>query len=459
MMFKRQVIWGLLGLLLLLAGCVRKSVPTDEVRDLAQIVESGVLRVVTMSGPMSYFSYKDNDMGYEYEFAKHLAEELGVEMQLLVVDNTEEMVASLLTGKADLIAYRLPCTTQNKDRVLFTKREYITNQVIVQCKSDTMVRNILDLNGKEVHVIKNSIYENRLRNINEEIGGDMIIVEADDSLTLDDLISQVAHKQIGITIADMDLARLDKTYFSNIDYSLEVSFPQRSAWAVSKEAVDLLYYINEWTANTQRKLYFSAIYRKYFEKSKYFESVGMVRINGRSRISSFDDIFRKYASIPGWDWRLLSAVAYKESKFDPNVISWAGACGLMQLMPSTAVSLGMTEEEFHNPDLNVKAGAMYIRKLERLFAGVEDREERIKFTLAAYNSGPGHIFDARALAEKHGKNPDVWSEVEPYVLLKADPEYYTDEVCKYGYCRGEETVDYVRIIWDKYEEYKTWAHK
>ena len=426
-------------------------------RDLPQIVESGVLRVVTMSGPMSYFNYKDNDMGYEYEFARHLCEELSVEMQLLVVDSPEEMVASVESGKADLIAYRLPYTTENKSRVLFTKREYITNQVIVQCKSDTMVHDILDLSGREVHVIKNSIYEDRLRNINEEIGGDMIIVEADDSLTLDDLISQVAHKQIAVTIADKDLARLDKTYFSNIDYSLEVSFPQRSAWAVNKHAESFAAYIDEWTANTQRKLYFSAIYRKYFEKSKYFESQGMIRINGRLHISSFDDLFKKYAKIPGWDWRLLAAVAYKESKFDPNVISWAGACGLMQLMPSTATSLGMTEDDFHNPDLNVKAGALYIRKLERLFADVENTEERLKFTLGAYNSGPGHIFDARALATKYGKNASLWSDVEEYVLLKADPEYYTDEVCKYGYCRGEETVDYVRIIWEKYEEYKTWA--
>ncbi|MBP5259442.1 MAG: transglycosylase SLT domain-containing protein [Paludibacteraceae bacterium] len=449
----------LLGCWLLL-GCSRQvSGEAVAYRDLTDIREAGVLRVVTLSGPISYFSYKDVDMGYEYEFAQHLCEELGVEMMLRVVGTTQELVAQIAEGQADLIAYRLPCTAENKEKVLFTERSYVANQVIVQCKSDSMAKTVFDLNGREVFVVPGSIYEERIQHLSDETGGGIVVREAPDSMNVDDLIAQTAHGTVPMTVADYDLARVNKTYFGNLDYSLEISFPQRSAWAVSKEAPELAAYINRWTRNTKGKLYFSAIYNKYFERSKYFESVGLARIHTGSRISSFDDLFRKYAPTAGWDWRLLAAVAYKESKFDPQVVSWAGACGLMQLMPSTARSLGLTDDDFHNPESSIKAGALYIRKMDRLFPGIDDPEQRAKFVLAAYNSGPGHVFDARALALKHEKNPDVWDDVAPFLLLKAEPEYYNDEVCKYGYCRGSETVDYVDVVWRKFQDYKSWVKR
>lgn len=430
----------------------------DDVVDLKQIKEIGKLRVITLFGPMSYFSYKDNDMGYEYEFARNLCKEIGVEMELIIAPDEETMVDMLVNGEGDLIAYRLPSTIEYKDKVSFTNREYITNQVIVQCKSDSMARDVLDLSGKVVHVKQNTIYADRLSNLNNEIGGGMEIVYAPDSVSIDDLIAQTAMHKISMTIADNDIARLNKTYFGNLNYDLDVSFPQRAAWAVSKNSPELLEYINNWSKNAKKKLYFSQIYRKYFEKSKYFEAAGLTRIPGRNQISSFDDYFRKYASIPSWDWRLLAAVAYKESKFDPQIVSWAGACGLMQLMPNTAISMGMTEDDFHVPELSIKAGAKYIKQLNNMFLSVQDPAERVKFVLASYNSGPGHIFDARALAEKYGKDPNIWyGNVETYIRLKSESTYYTDNICKFGYCRGNDIANYVDVVLSKYEEYKLWA--
>lgn len=431
----------------------KKSMP----RDLDDIIQSDTLIVATLYGPISYFSYKESEMGYEYEYVRFLCKELGVELKLKVAQNLNSLLEMLENSEVDLVAYRVPYTEENKSKIEFTKREYISNQVLVQSKSDTLITNVLQLSGKKITVVPNSIYSKRINFLNDEIGGGIDIVFASDTAKVEDLIADVAHHRVSYTFAEKDIARLNKTYFGNIDYNLDVSFPQRAAWCVSKKSPELLKYINEWVKNTSKSVRYSAIYNKYFEKSKYFESVGFKKIPNYNRISSYDDYFKLYSTIVGWDWRLLAAVAYKESKFDPTVTSWAGACGLMQIMPKTALSLGLTEEEFYDPEKNIRAAANYLNKMKKLFPNIEDEREKVKFVLASYNAGPGHIFDARALTLKAGKNPDSWDEVREYLRLKSNPEYYNDEVCKYGYCRGEEPINYVDAITTKYGEYILWA--
>lgn len=431
----------------------KKSMP----RDLDDIIQSDTLIVATLYGPISYFSYKESEMGYEYEYVRFLCKELGVELKLKVAQNLTSLLEMLENSEVDLVAYRVPYTEENKSKIEFTKREYISNQVLVQSKSDTLITNVLQLSGKKITVVPNSIYSKRINFLNDEIGGGIDIVFASDTAKVEDLIADVAHHRVSYTFAEKDIARLNKTYFGNIDYNLDVSFPQRAAWCVSKKSPELLKYINEWVKNTSKSVRYSAIYNKYFEKSKYFESVGFKKIPSYNRISSYDDYFKLYSTIVGWDWRLLAAVAYKESKFDPTVTSWAGACGLMQIMPKTALSLGLTEEEFYDPEKNIRAAAHYLNKMKKLFPNIEDEREKVKFVLASYNAGPGHIFDARALTLKAGKNPDSWDEVREYLRLKSNPEYYNDEVCKYGYCRGEEPINYVDAITTKYGEYILWA--
>lgn len=426
-------------------------------RDLSEIIDSDTLVVATLYGPISYFNYKESEMGYEYEFVKLLCKELKVGLKLHVAPTLASLLKMLENFEVDLVAYRVPYTEENKEKIEFTKREYISNQVLVQCKSDTMITDVLQLQGKQITVVPNSIYSHRINFLNDEIGGGIDIVYSPDTSKVEDLIAQVAHHKISYTFAEKDIARLNKTYFGNINYNVDVSFPQRAAWCVSKKSPQLLSYINEWVKNTSKSAKYSVIYNKYFEKSKYFESEGFKKIPSYNRISSYDEYFKSYAHIVGWDWRLLAAVAYKESKFNPNVTSWAGACGLMQIMPKTAKSLGLTEDEFYDPEKNIRAAAQYLKKMKRLFPNIADEREKIKFVLASYNAGPGHIFDARALALKNGKNPDIWDDVKDYLRLKSNPEYYNDEVCKYGYCRGEEPIYYVDVITTKYSEYILWA--
>ena len=171
-------------------------------------------------------------------------------------------------------------------------------------------------------------------------------------------------------------------------------------------------------------------------------------------ISHYDGFFQRYSQTIRWDWRLMAAQCYQESTFDPQARSWAGACGLMQIMPSTADHLGLARTDLYDPEKNIAAAAKYIDELENTFSDIRERGERTKFVLAAYNGGHFHIRDAMALAEKNGRNPRRWADVEPYVLGLAQPQYYNDPVVKHGYMRGSETVDYVRKIHERWNGYR-----
>jgi membrane-bound lytic murein transglycosylase F len=171
-------------------------------------------------------------------------------------------------------------------------------------------------------------------------------------------------------------------------------------------------------------------------------------------ISHYDGYFQRYAQTIRWDWRLLAAQCYQESTFDPQAKSWAGACGLMQIMPSTADHLGLARSEIFHPEKNIQAAVRYLNELEQSFADVRERSERTKFVLAAYNGGGFHIRDAMALARKHGRNPYHWRDVEPFVLGLQRAEYYNDPVVRNGYMRGSETVDYVRRIHERWNGYR-----
>ena len=171
-------------------------------------------------------------------------------------------------------------------------------------------------------------------------------------------------------------------------------------------------------------------------------------------ISAYDDLFRRYSSTAGWDWRLLAAQCYQESGFDPQAVSSMGAQGLMQLMPFTADAMGVPADKRFDPEHNISAAARYIKKVSQMFADIKDAGERIRFTLAAYNGGVGHVQDAQILARKAGRNHQLWQEVAPYILLLSEPQYYRDPDVRYGYMRGSETEAYVRLIMERWSQYR-----
>lgn len=445
----------LLFLFLFLFGC--KGTKSEDL-DFERIKESGELTILTVNSSTSYFIYKDEAMGYDYELAKDFCDFYGLKLNVKVAENSTKLIEMLENGEGDLVAYAVPVQNELKESVIYCGLEQESHQVLIQRveQKDSMVTDVPQLIGKEVYVKHNTKYHQRLINQNAELGSGIIIKDIlKDTVTVEDLIEMVFLGEIDYTVADEYIAKLNKTYFHNIDISVPLSFEQRSSWVVRKDSPMLAKALNEWFEANYKTPIYKDVTKKYFELSKQnFDEIDMTMLK-EGAISPFDDVFKKYAKTSGYDWELLAAIAYQESRFTTNRSSWAGAVGLMGLMPRTAKSFGVSGDELSNPEQSIKVGAGLIKRLNGIFAKVTNPEQKIKFVLAAYNAGNGHVADAQALARKYGDNPYIWDgHVEKYIELKSKPEYYNDSVCKNGYLRSKEVLNYVAQVSDNWNKYK-----
>lgn len=458
----------LLLLIVAVAGCKQyypnRETDTKELPDLAEIRERGSLIALTNYNSTDYFIYRGEPMGYQYELLKALATYLQINLELKVENDLNRSFEMLSDGQCDLLALNLTITKERKRFLRFTHPIGQTRQVLVQRKPKDwlsrtadeldriLIRNQLDLAGKTIYVQKDATFVERLHNLSEEIGDSIHIVEVDEDM--EKLIRMVAEGEIDYTVADENVARVNSTYYPILDVKTAVSFPQSLAWALRKEHSDeLALAINNWIDSYRKSLDYALLYNKYFKnpkskvrvKSDYF-------VVGNGKISPYDDLIRQYSDSLHWDWRLLASMIYQESHFDPRANSWAGAMGLMQIMPSTQKRYGINNP--YAPKENIRAGVEYLIWLNDYFSdSIPDEQMRLKFVLAAYNAGLGHVLDARKLARKYGKDPNVWEDVSYYLELKSNPKYYLDPVVDYGYCRGAEPVQYVAQILDRYEHY------
>ncbi|MGL5938736.1 MAG: transglycosylase SLT domain-containing protein [Phocaeicola sp.] len=447
---------SILFVLLGIWGCSSKPQATQvDEYDLQQIKESDTLTVLTLSGSTSYFDYKGEPMGFQYELAEQFAQYIGVNLEIKIAPNVKELVRMLNDKEGDLIAYYLPITKELKEEITFCGEEVVTHQVLVQKdKKRGLITDVTELIGKEVYV-KPGKYANRLTNLNQELGGGIQIHLVDnDSISTEDLVSKVAKGEIDYTVCDNDLARLNKTYYTNLHITLPIGFDQRASWATRKSSPLLAAIATKWHEENATSPSYLASAKRYFEKSKQTIHSSILSLK-EGKISHFDELFKKYAKEIDWDWRLLAALAYTESNFDTTAVSWAGAQGLMQLMPRTARAMGVPPGKEHNPEESIKAAVKYIGLTRRTFQKIPSQEEQVLFTLAAYNAGLGHVLDAMALAEKYGKNRYKWEgNVAEYLLLKSHEEYFNDSVCKNGYLRGSETYAFVHDIVKRADNYR-----
>ncbi|MFC2084472.1 transporter substrate-binding domain-containing protein [Bacteroidota bacterium] len=466
-----QLPFAILGFFLISLAIGCSSDENDEFVvnfDFDKIKERGKLIAITGFNAYSYFIYKGQPMGFEHDLVTKLADYLGVEVEFRVVKNIQMMFDMLNQGEGDLIAYNLTVTKKRLKKVTFSEHHHTARQVLVQRKPDNwrfkkvhqiernLIRNPIDLIGQTVHVRAGSAHIARLDHLSEEIGDDINVIEANPEDSMEDLIRMVSEGEIEFTVADDNIAKLHLATYKNVDINTYISFPQRIAWAVRKNSVQLLSEINKWLSGMKKKSDYYVIYNKYYRNrsafarrvsSEYFSQTG-------GKISAFDDLIKKYSKELNWDWRMLASLIYQESQFKSDVNSWAGARGLMQLMPATAELYGV--EDLQDPHENLKAGISYLSYLDKFWSEmVPDSLERIKFVLASYNIGPGHIVDARNLAEKYGADPEIWFyNVEVYLLKKSSQRFYNDEVVKLGYAKGTETVKYVKEVLDRFEHYK-----
>jgi membrane-bound lytic murein transglycosylase F len=434
--------------------------------DLESIRKRGKIVALTDFNSTDYFIYRGEPMGFNYELLKSFSKHLGIDLEIITENNFEKAFAMLKSGSADLIAAGLPVTATGTADILYSDPVDETRQVLVKRKSKSrgLIRSGLkDMNNlrDRLGLGKNTIYvQAGFQNIDQVAQmaasmGDTINV-SDAPYDQDKLIQYVADGIIDYTVCDENIALVNSAYYQNINIATPVSAVQKIAWGVRKNNSDsLLYVLNSWLRDFRKTRDFALLYTKYFRNSRS----GIIiksdfYANNTGRISPYDDMIRKYSARIDWDWRLLASLICQESRFDPASESGKGAYGLMQIMPETAAAMGI--DITASAEDNIRAGIKYINRLHTIFSKkVSDPEERIRFILAAYNAGPGHVLDAMKLAAKHGMNPEKWEgNVAVWMLKKSKPEYYNDEVVKNGYFKGVESVNFVAEVLNRYEHYR-----
>jgi membrane-bound lytic murein transglycosylase F len=381
----------------------------------------------------------------------------------------DDLIPMLYRGEGDIIAANMTITKDRSEKLQFTRHHTTTRQVLVQRKpanwrkmklhktEELLIRTQIDLIGKKVHVRKRSSYERRLKNLSDEIGGDISIVAVEGDIETEELIRKVAKAEIDYTVADENIALINQSYYPDIDVKTPLSFPQRIAWAVRPNAENLLIEVNKWLKqmiSIEKPTYF-VIYNKYYKNKNLFRKrIKSDFFTSRTgRISKYDDLIKRHAQTIHWDWKLLASQIYQESQFNPQEKSWAGAKGLLQLMPKTGKEFGA--KDLSNPDQNLKAGTAFLKWMNNYWKEIPHEQEKLKFVLASYNTGPGHVQDARRLAQKHGKDPNRWDDhVSGISTEKITETLLYGRGCKIRLLPGEEPYNYVNEILDRYKQYK-----
>ncbi|WP_439153329.1 transglycosylase SLT domain-containing protein [Winogradskyella sp.] len=436
-------------------------------RDLEAIRNDGVLKALVVYSSTSYFLYRGQAMGFEYELLQRLADHLDLKLEIVVSKDLDAEFEVLNRGDVDLIAHGMTITNQRKWEVGFTEHLYITKQVLVQKKPDNylniswktlhkaLIHDPIELIDDTVSIRKNSAYHERLVSLSNEIGGTIVIDTLSSKLSTGEIMDMVANGTIKYTIADENLAKINAAKNPILNIDVPISFSQRIAWVTRQKSKNFRAVIDDWILAQRKTKDYQVIYNKYFKNKRFFKR----RIRSdyysltNNEISKYDDLIKTYADKIDWDWRLLASQVYQESRFDPGAESWAGAGGLMQVMPATAESLGI--KDLSNPKESIRGGTSYLQQMHERFSHIPDSLNRIKLAMAAYNCGYGHVRDAQRLADANGLDSMVWADnVDKMLLALRFPKNYNKPFIKYGYVRGSEPVNYIEQIIERYNHYK-----
>ncbi len=370
--------------------------------DLDAIRRRGSLRVLTWNDPVSYFAYRGELYGFDYELFTMLADRLKVRLDIVVPTERSELVPWLLAGRGDLIAAGLHPFPQ--DGLAFSRPYAFTDELAV---------------GKRVGA-----------GHRPDLSDDVELVQKDQATVIDRLLADALPPP---------------------PPPLEVMATEVPiAYAVRTESKALLEAINGFVATTYQGLEYNVIRKRYFEDNRLIDLARAEDTASSGRLGPFDRVFKQAAAKAGLDWRLVAAQCFQESRFDPQAKSWAGAVGLCQLVPATAKELGVTRRD--DPAQSAQAGAAYLARLASQMDKRLELKQRLRFALAAYNVGASHVFDAQRLAAERGLDPTRWFDnVEKAMLMLEQPAFHRR--AKHGYCRGSEAVQYVSQIQARYERY------
>ena len=432
------------------------SLTVDPIRtvDFKQLQKKKLpLRVITRNSPETYFLWRGELLGFEYELMRRFASIHNLGLEMVVAESYEEMLTLLREGKGDVIAAGL---SRTESRLAAAKQEQVrtsirynrVDELLVAHQDNALITDYKDLKGRTIVVRKSSSFWQTAQELTEKYGA--IVEAADETTATELLIAQVAEKQIDLTIADSNLMSIEQEFRPEIVAPLVLKESIPYAYVVREKNPQMLAYLNEFIRKHYRKEFYNVVKNKYFRNKQRQVKHRESRLQSGAALSPYDEIVQQEVKPYHFDWRLIVSQMYQESRFDPHASNPTGALGLMQMLPKTAKELGVTN--LTEPEQAISSGVRYLDWTRNRFSKDLPVQEQIFFSLASYNAGYGHVKDAQRLARKMGLRDDKWfNNVERAMLLLQQRKYY--QHARFGYVRGSEPVAYVRKIHQRYLSY------
>jgi len=408
---------------------------------LNRIIKQGKITMVTDNNAVSYYIYRDSPMGFEYELAKEFADYLDVELEI-VTPGWDSMFESLNSGRGDFIASGLTITEVREKFLLFSRPYMAIEQKFIHHKLKFGIKNLNQLAEKTIHVREGTSYQERLEELKKS--GIDIDIQLLPNISTDEIIRMVSEKEIKYTIADSNIALLNRRYYPEIKIGMSIQEEEFLGWAVKKDDEKLCEQINIFFEKAEESGILWKIYEKYYGRIEIFDYFDLKKFHERinTRLPKYKKIIIRESEKYGFDWRMIAAVVYQESHFNAAAESRTGVQGLMQVTKITAKQMGI-KDRLH-PEQSLKAGIRYLDVQYKKFKEIENSSQRLLFALASYNVGYGHIMDAQKIAEAQGLDKNKWESLKKTLPLLSKRKYY--KKTKHGYARGREPVKYIENI-------------
>jgi membrane-bound lytic murein transglycosylase F len=429
--------------------------------DFDDIRERGVIRLATRYSSASYFLHHGLERGFEFEFFSEFAREHGLRVEVVIPTDNQDPIELLNLGQADIIAQNFAITPKRVQYIEFSEPYNLVDQVIIlPYHLENRVTALDSLAGITVTVRRGSSYYYSLLGL-QQAGIDVQIETVPEFTDTEALILAVSEGDIQATIADDNLYRASSIYITGIVEGPRITSRDLVAWGLRRNAPQLKLAVDEFITShfrisdmdsqPRRSALLNILRERYFEDERMIHRfrapIPVTQYSGL--LSPYDALVQPIADEMGVDWKLVIAVMAQESRFDPNAVSWAGAVGLMQIIPRFSI---ITEEELFDEEMNIREGIRILKEHLDHYSYL-DSTNQISLALATYNSGMGHVADARRIAIDMNRDPNEWTNVERGLLMLMNQQHYMN--ARHGFARGIETSNYVRDIMNRYRMYET----
>ncbi|TJY65184.1 membrane-bound lytic murein transglycosylase MltF [Sinimarinibacterium sp. CAU 1509] len=422
--------------------CSPRQSLVDEIR------ASGTLKVATVNSPTTYYLGPDGEpTGFEYDLVSELAQLIGVKLELVLASTPPEAIQMALSGKAQMAAAGIGVNPERSAEIRFGTPLHEVVPLLVYRNGTPKPSSLGDLKGT-LAVVDGGIHAQRLRELRTAEFPNLSWQEIPD-VESEELLFRVSSGDLDYTIANSDLLAINQRYYPNLRVAFQVAESQPLAWAFPANRDDSLYQLaNEYIGQLE-KSELSRLRDRYFGHIDQVDSYGALTLANdvESRLPRYRAQFEKVAEKVGLDWRLLAAIGYQESHWDPSATSPTGVRGIMQLTNATASLMKIDNRD--DPAQSISGGARYFRMLLDQLPPEVREPDRTWLALAAYNIGYGHLLDARTLVRQQGGDPDRWLDIRERLPLLTQSRWHSKT--KYGYARGHEAVTYVGNVRTYYD--------